>query len=133
MARDLKLEQRNKALVLEAFDVLFNRRDFQAAERYWSPAYLQHSAVLGPGREDLFSFVRSVRRKYESGLALAEGDHVMIHGRFSGGGRPTRIVVDIVRIEAGSLAEHWDVLQDEVSRADSKSGYPMFGSRFPDE
>ncbi len=133
MPRDSKLEEENKALVLEAFETLFNRRDFEAAERYWSATYLQHSAVLGPGRDDLFSFVRSTRRRYESGLAIAEGDHVMVHGRFSGGGRPTRIVVDIVRIEDGALAEHWDVMQDEVSRAVSKSGHPMFGTRFPDE
>src|SRR2546425_2494412 len=37
---------------------------------------------------------------------------VMVHGRFSGGGRPTRIVVDILRVEGGRLAEHWDVVQD---------------------
>ena len=29
-------EQRNKALVLEAFDTLFNKRDYAAAERFWS-------------------------------------------------------------------------------------------------
>src|SRR3984957_17380019 len=99
MKRDLDQEARNKALVHEAFDALFNRRDFEAAERFWSPGYVQHSAGIGPGREGLFALVRSVRRQYESGLAVAEGDFVMLHGRFSGGGRPTRIVVDILRVE----------------------------------
>jgi len=37
---------------------------------------------------------------------------------------------DIVRIENGRLAEHWDVLQDEATKAESKSGLPMFGDRF---
>jgi len=55
----------------------------------------------------------------------------MVHGRFSGGGRPTRIVVDILRIEGGRLAEHWDVVQDEATKAESKSGLPMFGASFP--
>ena len=132
MVRKLEQEKRNKALVLEAFDALFNRRDFEAAERYWSPDYVQHSAGIGPGRDGLFAFVRSVQRLYESGLAVAEGDYVMVHGRFHGGGRPTRIVVDILRIEDGRLAEHWDVMQDKGTRAESKSGSPMFGSRFPD-
>ena len=132
MARDPEQETRNKALVLEAFDTLFNGRDFEAAERFWSPDYIQHSAGVGPGRDGLFALVRSVRRRYESGLAVAEGDYVMVHGRFSGGGRPTRIVVDILRIEARRLAEHWDVMQDEVTRAQSKSGLPMFGNRFPE-
>src|SRR5271167_4307000 len=96
MTRDLE-ETRNKALVLEAFDAFFNRRDFEVAERSWSPDYIQHSAGIGPGLDGLFALVRSIRRRYESALAVAEGEYVMVHGRFSGGGRPTRIVVDIVR------------------------------------
>src|SRR3984885_12782873 len=132
MARDHQQEARNKALVLEAFDTLFNRRDLEAAERYWSPDYIQHSAGIGPGRDGLFALVRTVHRKYESALAVAEGGYVMVHGRFSGGGRPTRIVVDILRIEQGQMVEHWDVMQDEATCADSKSGLPMFGNAFPD-
>jgi hypothetical protein len=31
------LEDKNKATVLEAFDTLFNRRDYAAAEQFWSP------------------------------------------------------------------------------------------------
>ena len=40
------------------------------------------------------------------------------------------MVADVVRIENGVLAEHWDVLQDEATTAESKSGLPMFGDRF---
>jgi predicted SnoaL-like aldol condensation-catalyzing enzyme len=133
VTRDLEQEARNKTLVLEAFDALFNRRDFEAAEPYWSPNYIQHSAGIGPGLNGLLALVRSVHRRYESSVAVAEGDYVMVHGRFSGGGRPTRIVVDILRVENGRLAEHWDVMQDESTRSESKSGLPMFGNRFPDE
>ena len=131
MVRDLDREARNKALVLEAFDALFNRRHFAAAEQYFSPTYVQHSAVIAPGRDGLFSLVRGLTRRYESALAVAEGDYVLVHGRFSGGGRPTRIVVDILRIEGGRLAEHWDVVQDEATKAESKSGLAMFGATFP--
>jgi predicted SnoaL-like aldol condensation-catalyzing enzyme len=70
--------------------------------------------------------------RYEHGLILAEGDYVIVHGRFSGTGQPAAwVAADVVRIENGVLAEHWDVLQDEVTQAESKSGLPMFGSRFP--
>ena len=55
MTRDIEQEARYKALALEAFDALFNRRDFEAAERYWSPGYVQHSAGIGPGRDGLFA------------------------------------------------------------------------------
>ena len=124
----------NKALVLEAFDTLFNKRDYEAAARLWSDTYLQHSAHIGPGRDGLFNLVRNLpgTLRYEHGLIVAEGDYVIVHGRFSGDGRPAAfIAADIVRIEDGRLAEHWDVLQDEVTQAESKSGLPMFGAKFP--
>ncbi|UFS82275.1 MULTISPECIES: hypothetical protein [Rhizobium] len=55
-----------------------------------------------------------------------------MHGRFSGNGRPAAwVAADVVRSEDGQLAEHWDVLQDEATQAESKSGLPMFGNRFP--
>ena len=127
--------EQNKALVLEAFDALFNRRDYAGAERYWSDRYIQHSAHIEPGREGLFNLVRSLpdTLRYENQLILAEGDYVIAHGRFSGSGREAAwIAADIVRFEDGKLAEHWDVLQDEATQAQSKSGLPMFGNRFPD-
>src|SRR5437879_11187080 len=112
-------------------DALFNRRDFAAAEQYFSPTYLQHSAVIAAGRDGLFSLVRGLTRRYESALVVAEGDYVMVHGRFSGGGRPTRIVVDIFRIEGARLADHWDVVQDEGTKAESRRGLANLGATFP--
>jgi predicted SnoaL-like aldol condensation-catalyzing enzyme len=129
------MESENKALVLQAFDTLFNKRDYAAAERFWSPAYLQHSAHIAPGRDGLFELVRAAPKelRYENALIAADGDYVMLHGRFSGIGGPVNwIVVDILRIENGLLAEHWDVIQDEATRETSKSGLPMFGDKFPD-
>jgi len=127
--------EQNKRLVLDAFDALFNRRDYDAAQSFWSETYIQHSAHIPPGRDGLFNLVRSLPAtlRYENHLILAEGDYVIAHGRFSGSGRPAAwIAADIVRFENGKLAEHWDVLQDEATRADSVSGLPMFGDRFPD-
>src|SRR5947209_14407999 len=126
-------ESRNKALVLEALDTLFNKRDYVAAERYWSPDYIQHSAHIEPGRDGLFNLIKSVPAtlKYEPGVIVADGDFVIVHGRFSGHGRPKSwIAADILRIVDGVLVEHWDVLQDEASQAESKSGLPMFGGSF---
>ena len=40
--------ERNKAIVLEAFETLFNKRDYLAAERFWSPNYVQQSPTLSP-------------------------------------------------------------------------------------
>jgi predicted SnoaL-like aldol condensation-catalyzing enzyme len=129
-----KIESKNKTLVLEAFDALFNKRDYAAAERFWSPAYIQHSAHIAPGREGLFSLVKSLppTLKYEPGMILAEGNLVIVHGRFSGFGAPVNwIAADILRIENGTLVEHWDVIQDEATEEQSKSKRPMFGTTFP--
>jgi predicted SnoaL-like aldol condensation-catalyzing enzyme len=126
--------ERNKALVLEAFNTLFNKRNYEAAGRYWSPDYIQHSAHIAPGRAGLFNLIKSMPStlKYEPGVILADGDFVIVHGRFSGFGAPVNwIAADILRIEDGVLVEHWDVIQDEASRDQSKSGLPMFGDRFP--
>ncbi len=128
------MPQENKALVLAAFDALFNKRDYEAAARYWSPNYIQHSAHIAPGREGLFNLIRSLPEtlRYEHRLILAEDAFVMVHGRFTGDGRPRNwIAVDVVRVADGMLAEHWDVLQDEATQAESLSGLPMFGEHFP--
>jgi predicted SnoaL-like aldol condensation-catalyzing enzyme len=127
--------EQNKTIVLEAFDTLFNKRDYDAAERFWSPTYIQHSAHIAPGREGLFNLVRSAPNtlRYENQLIIAEGDYVIAHGRFSGSGRPAPwIAADVIRFENGLLAEHWDVLQDEATEGESVSGLPMFGDRFPE-
>src|SRR2546421_9146492 len=128
-------QERNKALVLEAFDTLFNKRDYAAAQRFWSAEYIQHSAHIEPGRDGLFNLITSSppTLKYEPGVIVADGEFVIIHGRFSGMGRPANwIAADIVRIKEGILVEHWDVLQDEATKEQSKSGNPMFGDTFPD-
>ena len=133
MAKTKTTPAENKALVLEAFDTLFNQRNYSAAERFWSERYIQHSAHIAPGRDGLFGLVRTLpdTLKYENQLIVAEGDFVFLHGRFSGHGRPRAwIAADIVRMQDGILAEHWDVLQDEATQAESRSGRPMFGTLF---
>ena len=128
--------ERNKQIVLQAFDTLFNKRDYAAAERLWSPGYIQHSAHIDSGRDGLFSLIKSLPAtlRYEPSLVFAEGNKVILHGRFSGHGlRRSWIVADIVRLEDGLRAEHWDVIQDEATQAESKGGYPMFGSAFAAE
>ena len=121
-------------IVLRAFDTLFNKRDYAAAERFWSQHYIQHSAHIAPGRDGLFELVKGLPAtlRYENQLAAASGDFVILHGRFSGHGLPAAwVVADIVRMEGDVLAEHWDVIQDEATREQSKSGLPMFGDTFP--
>jgi predicted SnoaL-like aldol condensation-catalyzing enzyme len=127
-------EAKNRAIVLEAFDTLFNKRDYAAAARFWSPGYIQHSAHVPAGRDGLFDLVRGKPEdlRYEHHVAAAHGDYVIVHGRFSDSDRPTALIAaDVLRLENGILVEHWDVLQPEATQRESKSGLPMFGDSFP--
>jgi predicted SnoaL-like aldol condensation-catalyzing enzyme len=124
--------EKNKQLVLDGFNTLFNKRDYAAAEKFWSPHYIQHSAHIPPGREGLFNLVKGLppTLKYEHGTIVAEGDFVIVHGRYSGAMPVNWVVADVIRIKDGIFQEHWDVIQDEVTKAESKSGLPMFGDKF---
>src|SRR5579862_8140343 len=128
------IECKNKTLVLEAFDTLFNKRDYETAQQFWSPDYIQHSAHIEPGRDGLFNLIKSLppTLKYEPGTIAAEGEFVIVHGRFSSFGLPVNwIAADIVRIKGGILVEDWDVIQDEATEEQSISKRPMFGTTFP--
>jgi predicted SnoaL-like aldol condensation-catalyzing enzyme len=125
----------HRDFVLRAFDTLFNRRDYETAATFWSSNYIQHSAHIPPGRDGLFNLVGAAppEMRYENHVAAADGDCVLLHGRFTNNGRSRAWVAgDVIRVANGLIVEHWDTLQDEVTREESKSGLPMFGDRFPD-
>ncbi len=82
----------------------------------------------------MFNLIRSLPSslKYEPGVVVADGDFVIVHGRFSGFGAAVNwIAADIVVVKDGILIEHWDVIQDEATKDQSKSVNPMFGKAFP--
>ncbi len=124
--------ERNKALVIEAMTSLFQRRDTSAVERLYAADYIQHNPGIPQGRNALRMLVAGLSQEvhYEPGLIVAEGDLVAIHGRIRGWSAMPQVVVDIFRVEGGTLAEHWDVLQDEVPVPAGITGIAMFD---PDE
>ena len=105
-------------------------------QRSASGRQLHSAPVRTLSRADgLFNLIKSIPStlRYEPGVIVAEGDFVIIHGRFSGFGLPVNwIAADIVRMKDGILLEHWDVIQDEANKEQSKSGNSMFGDSFPD-
>lgn len=128
-------EEKNTALVLEALETLFNRKDDEKAARFWSDTYVQHSRHVPAGRDGLFGLVRSLSDiRFEYDMVIAKDDFVWVHSRYTSSATPAALIaVDILRIEDGKLVEHWDVLQDEPKRSESAGGYPMFGNTFPGE
>jgi predicted SnoaL-like aldol condensation-catalyzing enzyme len=103
------IEEKNKPLVIEAFDTLFDKRDYAAAERCWPIGYIQHSAHIAPGRDGLFNLTGNAppTRRYEPVL-IVEGNYVIVHGRFSGIGQPVNwIAADILRVADGVPVEQF--------------------------
>ena len=120
--------ERNKALVLEAMTSLFQHRDATAVDRLYAPDYIQHNPNIPQGHDALRALVAGLSKgvNYEPGMIVAEGDLVAIHGRIRGWADVPQVVVDLFRVAGGKLAEHWDVLQNEVQVPAAVGGLSMF-------
>ena len=118
----------NKELVKTAITEAFINRDKTAIDKYWSDQYIQHNPQVPNGREGLRQLfgLLGPEFKYDIGLIVADGDFVMVHGRYMGFGPKPLVAVDIFRVKDGKLAEHWDVLQEEVPPENTASKNPMF-------
>lgn len=123
------VQETNKKVVSNAMHELFVTKDAEKAVRlYFGKPYLQHNPTIADGADDLPKVVASLPAnfKYEPGLIVADGDFVMIHGLYTGWGPKPLVTVDIFRVKNGKLVEHWDVMQEDVPAAQTKSGRPMF-------
>lgn len=118
----------NKQIVLRAMTELFVNRDVTAIDRYWGSPYIQHNPHIPNGHDALPAIVKSLGAdfKYEPGMILADGDLVMIHGRYTGWGPKPMVAADIFLVKDGKLVEHWDVMQEEVTASETKSRNAMF-------
>ena len=118
----------NKEIALKAITDVFGNRDVTAFDRYFSDDYQQHNPLFPNGTEALRQFVPSLPAdfKYTPGIVAANGDFVMIHGRYENWGGKNMIGVDIFRVKDGKITEHWDVLQEEVTKERSVNGNAMF-------
>jgi predicted SnoaL-like aldol condensation-catalyzing enzyme len=118
----------NKDTVLAAMTALFIDRDLGALDRYWDTAYVQHNPRMPNGLDFFKKVIPSLPStfRYEPGLVIAEGDFVMIHGRYTGWTDKPMIGVDIFRVKDGRLVAHWDVIQEEVPATQTATGNAMF-------
>lgn len=120
----------NMDVVKTALTEAFINGDTGAIDKYWSESYIQHNPMVGNGRDALKQFFAPMagKIKYEMGLMTENGEFVMVHGRYTGFGPKPMIAVDIFRVKDSKLAEHWDVLQEEVPADSTASKNPMFST-----
>ena len=125
--------EQNKAVTLEVITTAVNSRDFTALDKYVHPDYEQHNPQVPSGRDGLRCFWGSLpdAARYEPGAVIAEGDLVVLHGRYSGVIDSPLVAVDIFQLRDGQLVAHWDVVQEEVPAEQTASGLPMFPAPQP--
>ena len=117
----------NREIVLEVLTRAFIKRDPTVVEQYFGANYKQHNPAIPDGPSAIAQMIPTLTAlTYEPGMAVADGDLVMVHGRYTGWGPKPMVAVDIFRVDSGKVVEHWDVLQEEVPAADTRSGNAMF-------
>ena len=117
----------NKEIVLKVLKGAFIERDATVIDRYFSSDYVQHNPVIPNGSKAIASMIPTLKDlSYEIGMVVAEGDLVMVHGRYVGWGPKPLVAVDIFKVRDGRVAEHWDVMQEEIPASATASGNPMF-------
>jgi predicted SnoaL-like aldol condensation-catalyzing enzyme len=123
----------NKQVVLRVLKGAFVERDVTVVDRYFAPDYTQHNPSIPSGPKAIATLIPTLKEgfSYELGMVVAEGDLVMVHGRYVGWGPKPMVAVDIFRVKDGRVAEHWDVMQEEVPAAATASGNPMFTPASP--
>ncbi|MBK5554239.1 nuclear transport factor 2 family protein [Pseudomonas sp. TH03] len=117
-------------MALRVLTGAFVDRDPSVVDKYFAPDYIQHNPSIPNGPAAIKELISKLPKdfSYQPGMAVAEGDFVMVHGRLLGWGPKPMVVVDIFRLKGGKVAEHWDVLQEEVPASASASGNSMFSS-----
>lgn len=118
----------HQELARTAMTQLFIERDLGALERFWDAGYIQHNPKMPNGLDFFRKVIPALppHFKYEPGLVMADGEFVMVHGRYTGWAERPMVGVDIFRVKGGKFVEHWDVLQEETPAASTASGNPMF-------
>jgi predicted SnoaL-like aldol condensation-catalyzing enzyme len=108
----------NKKTVLEFYEAGLNKKDFEAASKYFGPKYIQHNPGAPDGIEGFRGFVNFLKEKFPNSKSeikkvFAEDDYVILHVHaVREPGTRGRAIVDIFRLENGKIVEHWDVAQD---------------------
>jgi predicted SnoaL-like aldol condensation-catalyzing enzyme len=120
----------NKQIALRALTGAFIDRDPSVVDKYFAPDYIQHNPSIPSGPAAIKDLIPKLPKdfSYRPGMAVAEGDLVMVHGRYVGWGPKPMVAVDMFRLKSGKVVEHWDVMQEEVPASATASGNPMFSA-----
>jgi predicted SnoaL-like aldol condensation-catalyzing enzyme len=105
-------------IVVEAVDAIFGARDASGVDRFLSPDYRQHNPLVADGPAALKTLIQQFAQipnyRYERFRVIADGDLVMVHGRYTGIRPQPLVAFDIFQVKDGKIVQHWDALQAEA-------------------
>lgn len=116
--RDLALEEANRTLVLDFYERFFNQHQVEQAARVVADDYKQHNPDVPDGKAPFVSYFEGFFKENPESRArivrsATDDDLVYLHVHSTNSADDRgQAVVDIFRVKAGKIVEHWDVIQD---------------------
>lgn len=117
---EVAAEQSNRTLAAAAVNALYVEGNFEQVDEYFAQDYIQHNPNGTNGidfSKSLFIENKPENYKAELGLMMADGNFVLQYTRFTGFTtfyQNPVTAVNVYRIKGGKLAEHWNVVQEDV-------------------
>ncbi len=120
-------QEKNKEIVKTFYDLIINKKDFEAARPYIGPRYKQHNPLVKDYPEGLKEFIEFLKTNYPEARSeikriIAEDDYVVLHVLSIRSPKLQRAIIEIFRLENGRIDEHWDVIQEIPESSDNPNG-----------
>lgn len=125
--KDLDKTEANKALISDFVTTILMNGEMDKIGNYFDgDNYIQHNSNIADGLSGLgqaFEHMakNGVEMKFDANhLILGEGNFVLSVSEGSFAGNPTSFY-DLFRVENGKIAEHWDVMETILPKAEHKN------------
>ncbi len=121
---DLDKTDANKALVKAFVEDVLVGHQLDKIEQYVSESYLQHNSAVQNGRAAFVAFMNGPGKTmaYKNVFKIiGQGNYVMVYSLVTAAGTDMA-VFDLLRVEDGQLAEHWDNMEPVPQGPQPNSG-----------
>lgn len=117
--------QQLKDAANKVFLALFKDFSEDGVRQHIAPDYIQHNPFVPTGRDAVIGILPALKQTgigYTNHRILRDGDFVVLHNSFTNAqafGAPEIVTFDILRMQDGQAAEHWDAITPVVEKTAS--------------